>query len=108
MHFLTRFLRITLRILFCWSISREMFNGRSSLSTTPRMKFKYSGIRSSQLSMMNTRRTYSLMLFLRFLPSNRSNGARLGANRSALNSSCPSTEKCFTARCSSQSLVRFL
>jgi hypothetical protein len=26
---------MTLRILFCWSISREMFRGRSSLSTTP-------------------------------------------------------------------------
>ncbi len=33
--FFTRFFRMTLRILFCCSISREMFSGRSSLSTTP-------------------------------------------------------------------------
>src|SRR4051812_1982057 len=29
MHFFTRFFRITFRILLCWSISREMFSGRS-------------------------------------------------------------------------------
>ena len=47
----------TLRILFCCNISREMLRGRSSLSTMPLTKPRYSGIRSSQLSMMNTRRT---------------------------------------------------
>ena len=58
-----------------------------------------------QLSMMKTLRTYSLMLFLPFLFSKRSKGARLGMKRRALNSSWPSTEKCLTARCSSQSFV---
>ena len=132
--------------MFCCSDSRERLRGRSSLSTTPRMKDRYSGMRSSQLSMMNTRRTYSLMelacgrvgwgcgetwegvdvngkgprhddytqladdqrstartFFLEF--SNRSKGARLGTNRMERNSSCPSTEKCFCAMGSSQSLV---
>ena len=95
-HFLTRFLRMTLRILLCCSISREMLRGRSSESTMPRIKLRYSGIRSSQLSMMNTRLTYTLMLFLFFLFSNRSKGARQGTNRRARNSSWPSTEKRYT------------
>ena len=64
-----------------------MFSGRSSLSTMPLTKDRYSGISSSQLSMMNTRRTYSLMLFIFFLPSNMSNGARFGTNMMDLNSS---------------------
>ena len=68
-------------------------------------KPRYSGMRSSQLSMMKTLRTYSLMLFLFFLFSKRSKRARLGMKRRALNSSWPSTEKCLTARCSSQSFV---
>jgi hypothetical protein len=34
--------------------------------------------------MMNTRRTYSLMLFSFFLPSNMSNGARFGTKRMRL------------------------
>lgn len=87
--------RLTLRILFCCSVSREMLSGRSSLragrasecarervsahasgapphplypprthlSTTPLTKLRYSGIMSSALSEMKTRRTYSLMLF---------------------------------------------
>merc|ERR1719354_1465793 len=63
---------------------------------------------SSQLSMMNTLLTYSLMLFLFFLFSNKSNGARFGTNKRARNSNCPSTEKCLTARWSSQSLVKLL
>merc|ERR1719235_1856254 len=102
MHFLTMFFLITLRILFCWSVSREMLRGRSSESTTPLTKVSHSGIRSSQLSMMNTRRTYSLMWpeFF-FLGSKRSKGARLGTKRIEVNSSWPSTEKCLTARCSS-------
>ena len=41
--------------LFC-SISREMLSGRSSLSTTPRMKRRYEGS-SSAPSVMKTRRT---------------------------------------------------
>ena len=49
-HFLTRFLRMTLRILFCWSVSREMLRGRSSESTMPRTKPSHSGMSSSQLS----------------------------------------------------------
>ena len=64
------FFLMTLRILFCWSISREMLSGKSSESTTPLTKPKYSGMMSSQLSMMKTRRTYNLMLFAFFLPSN--------------------------------------
>ena len=67
----------TLRILFCCRVSREMLRGRSSESTTPLTNPKYSGMISSQLSMMNTRRTYSLMLFSFFFWSNRSKGARL-------------------------------
>lgn len=91
------FLRITFNILLCCKVSREMFSGRSSESTTPLMKLRYSGISSSQLSMMNTRRTYSLMLFRFFLFSKRSNGARRGTNSNALNSNWPSTEKCYNA-----------
>lgn len=93
-HFFTRFLRMTLRILLCCRVSREMFRGRSSESTTPLMKLRYSGISSSQLSMMNTLRTYNLMLLRFFLFSNRSNGALRGTKSRALNSSWPSTEKC--------------
>lgn len=55
---------------------------------------RYSGMSSSQLSMMNTLLTYSLMLFFFFLFSKRSKGARRGMKSRALNSSCPSTEKC--------------
>ena len=57
MHFFIMFLRMTLRILFCWSVSREMLRGRSSESTIPLTKLRYSGMRSSQSSMMKTRRT---------------------------------------------------
>merc|ERR1719427_27616 len=81
MHFLTMFLRITFKILLCCRVSLEMFNGRSAESTTPLTKLRYSGMSSSQLSMMNTRRTYNLMLFLFFLFSNRSNGARLARTK---------------------------
>lgn len=55
--FLTKFFRMTFRILFCWRVSREMLSGRSSESTIPLIKFRYSGMRSSQSSMMKTRRT---------------------------------------------------
>ena len=57
------------------------------------MKLRYSGINSSQLSMMKTRLTYNLILFFCFLFSNKSKGALLGINKSARNSSCPSTLK---------------
>lgn len=73
--FFTRFFRTTLRILFCWSVSREMLRGRSSESTIPLTKLRYSGMRSSQSSMMNTRRTYNLMLLRFFFDSKRSKGA---------------------------------
>jgi len=56
-HFLTRFFLITRKILFCCRVSREMFSGRSSESTTPFTKESHSGMSSSQSSMMNTRRT---------------------------------------------------
>ena len=81
MNFTTN-IKSTLRILFCCSISREMLRGRSSLSTIPFTKPRYSGMSSSQLSMINTRRTYSLMLFCFFLVSNKSKGARLQQGRS--------------------------
>merc|ERR1719316_1113567 len=60
-------------------------------------------MRSSQLSMMKTRRTYSLMLlnFFLFPPSNMSKGARRGTKSTERNSSWPSTEKCLTAAYSS-------
>ena len=111
MDFLIRFFLMTRRILFCCNDSREMLSGRSSESTTPLMNDSHSGMISSQLSMMNTRRTYNLMLLNFFFvlpPSNMSNGARFGMNKTARNSSWPSTEKCFTARCSSQSLDKAL
>lgn len=72
------------------------------------MKFKYSGINSSQSSMINTRRTYNLMEFFFFFVSNMSNAARFGTKRIDLNSSWPSTEKCFTDKWSSQSLEIYL
>jgi hypothetical protein len=40
--FLTMFLRMTLRILFCWCVSRKMLSGRSSESTIPLTKLRYS------------------------------------------------------------------
>ena len=58
--------------------------------------------------MMNTRRTYSLMLFGFFVVSNMSNGARFGTNRIDRNSSWPSTAKCSCASASSQSFEMFL
>ena len=85
-----------------------MFKGKSSESTTPLMNESHSGIMSSQSSIMKTLLTYNLMLFFFFLVSNISNGALLGMKRIALNSSYPSTEKCLTDKCSSQSLVRAL
>lgn len=55
---------------------------------------RYSGMSSSQLSMIKTLLTYSLMLFFFFLFSKRSKGARRGMKSRARNSSWPSTEKC--------------
>jgi len=81
-----------------------MFKGKSSESTIPLTKDMYSGIKSSQSSMMKTLLTYNFMLFFFFLVSNMSKGALLGINNTDLNSNCPSTEKALTARCSSQSL----
>ncbi len=86
-------MRQTFRILFCWSISHEMFKGRSSESTMPFTKPKYSGMISSELSMIKTRRTYSLILFYFLRPSNISKGALLGTNMADLNSNCKSNSK---------------
>ena len=63
-----------------------MFNGKSSESTIPLTNERYSGMMSSQLSMMNTLLTYNFMLFAFFFPSNKSNGARFGTNKTDLNS----------------------
>jgi len=75
------FFLITFKILFYYKNSLEMFNGRSSESTTPLTNDKYSGIKSSQSSMMKTLLTYNLMLFFFFLVSKRSNGALFGTNK---------------------------
>lgn len=85
-----------------------MFNGKSSESTTPLTNPKYSGISSSQSSIMKTLLTYNLMLFFFFFVSKRSNGALFGMKRTALNSRPPSTENYLTLKCSSQSLVSYL
>ena len=69
------------------SMSREQVcvNGRTFTNES------HSGISSSQLSMMKTLRTYSLMLLCFFLlaPSNMSKGALFGINITARNSSWP-------------------
>jgi hypothetical protein len=69
------------------------------------MKLNQSGIKSSQSSIIKTLLTYNLILFFFFLVSNKSNGALVGTNRIALNSSYPSTENYLTAKWSSQSLL---
>ena len=56
MIFLVAARRITWIWRFCCRISREMFRDRSSESTTPRTKRRYSGISSLQSCMMKTRR----------------------------------------------------
>ena len=59
------FFQITRKISCCCSVSREMFQGRSPESPTPDTTFNHSGTSSSQLSMIRTRRAYTLTL-LRF------------------------------------------
>ena len=82
------------------TVSREMFRGRSSESTTPLTKFNHSGMSSSQSKMMEkTRRTYNLMLLRFFMVSNKSKGVRRGSKNNARNSSWPSTLECFTDKC---------
>lgn len=102
------FFLITFKILLCYKNSLEMLRGKSSESTIPLTKLMYSGIKSSQSSMMKTLLTYNLMLFFFFLVSNMSKGALLGMNKMDLNSNCPSTENYLTAKCSSQSLESYL
>ena len=85
-HFLTMFFLITFKILLCYKNSLEIFNGKSSESTTPLTKPNHSGIKSSQSSIMKTLLTYNLMLFFFFLVSNISNGALFGTNKTHLNS----------------------
>ena len=75
-----------------------MFKGKSSESTTPLINPKYSGINSSQSSIINTLLTYNLILFFFFLVSNKSKGALLGINSTALNSKPPSTENYLTLK----------
>ena len=99
---------MTFKILFCYKYSLEIFNGKSSESTKPLTNPKYSGINSSQLSIIKTLLTYNLILFFFLLVSNKSNGALLGQNKIDLNSSYPSTENYFTLKWSSQSLVKLL
>ena len=99
---------MTFKILFYYKYSLEIFNGKSSESTNPLTNPKYSGINSSQLSIIKTLLTYNLILFFFLLVSNKSNGALLGQNKIDLNSSYPSTENYFTLKWSSQSLVKLL
>ena len=77
---------MTFKILFYYKNSLEIFKGKSSESTTPLINPKYSGINSSQSSMMKTLLTYNLMLFFFFLVSNKSKGALFGTNKIDLNS----------------------
>ena len=82
------------------TVSREMFRGRSSESTTPLTKFNHSGMGSSQSTMVKKmRRRYNLMLLRFFLVSNKSKGARHDTKNNARNSSWPSTLECFTDKC---------
>ena len=68
-----------------------MFSERSLASTTPLTNRRYSGISASQLSMMNTRLTYSCTP--RFASRmNRSAGACCGRNSSAWYSNVPSAD----------------
>jgi len=99
---------MTFKILFYYKYSLEIFNGKSSESTNPLTNPKYSGINSSQLSIIKTLLTYNLILFFFLLVSNKSNGALLEQNKIDLNSSYPSTENYFTLKWSSQSLVKLL
>ena len=59
MEALTNLLLITLIILYCCNASLDTFKGKSSESTTPLMKFKYLGIKSSNCSLTNTLLTYN-------------------------------------------------
>src|SRR6185312_7200575 len=88
-HLLTRRLRISWIWRSFWRISRDTLSDRSWASTTPLTKRRYSGMSSSQSSMMKTRLTYSCTPRLR-PRMNRSNGARDGMNSSAWYSNVPS------------------
>ena len=62
-----------------WRISRLTLSGKSLESTTPRTKVRYRGSNdSSNSSLMNTLRTYSLMALLLAIMSCCSNGAMPG------------------------------
>ena len=63
----------------------------------PVREFNQSGISSSQLSMMKTRRASNLTLLRFFLFSNKQKGAQRGTNINARNSSWHPTLKCFTS-----------
>ena len=58
MLFLTNLCLMIRSERLCCKISLPTFNGRSSESTTPRRKSNHLGIKSSNLSLMNTRFTY--------------------------------------------------
>ena len=77
------------KILFCCRVSLEIFNEKSSTSTTA----YGSGISSSQSSLMETRRIFNLMLLRFFFVSNKSKGTRRGTNKNARNSTWPSSLK---------------
>eukprot|EP00701_Giardia_intestinalis_P001655 XP_001705479.1 Hypothetical protein GL50803_31692 [Giardia lamblia ATCC 50803] len=60
---LMRFLRIVLTMRFFWSISREMFSGRSSQSTTPLRNVSQSGTISVHSSVINLRVSYREVVY---------------------------------------------
>lgn len=61
MLFLTSRCLMIRRDRLCWRISLPTLSGRSSESTTPRRKSNQRGIKSSNLSLINTLFTYNLM-----------------------------------------------
>ena len=52
--FFSKFFEITCNSAFCCNISLEILSDKLSQSTSPEIKLKYSGIKSSHFSIINT------------------------------------------------------
>merc|ERR1719313_1804817 len=105
----TSFLPITLSTLCCCKVSRDTLRGKSSLSTTPRRKFKYLGTKSSNSSVISTFRTYNRSCaFLLWYESYMSKGTWPGTKRMDLNSTSPSALKWIHVVGSAVSLLNVL
>merc|ERR1712012_991521 len=52
-----------LKILFCCNVSREIFNGKSSKSTTPLTKLSHSGMSSQQSQQTSFIRKRNIQIF---------------------------------------------